>query len=548
MQLQPGTVLGGKYRIVRLLGDGGMGAVYEVRHEVLGSSFAVKVLHSDLARRPGLVERFLREAHVSAQIRSPHVVQVFDVERTADGMAFLVMELLGGEPLSRILDRERRLDVPRAISFAAQILEALEAAHALGVVHRDLKPENVFVVPSSANGGEPLLKLIDFGIAKLKTADPQIKNLTSFGMVMGTPEYMAPEQAFSADRADARSDLFAVGVMLYEMLAGTRPASGDEAQIVAAKVHRGDVIPLVHAAPHVPRELAGLVHRAMAPRPELRFASAGEMLTALRAIGRQYGALPAASSAAAASPTAQLASTFMAAPIPSPLPPQATGPAGKTAPPDAQGASPGYSPHDPHAYAPSPQVSYPDAPPPMRRRRKGGALGWIIGIPLFLGAAATVIVIVVQQSSTAEVPPSLDRPSQPAASTQPTPARPSAAPTPLQTPTPTNAGALPPLIPAQGPAPTPHQSTTPSPHASSAGPTGAGVADAGGAAIDGAAPAASATSPFPPIPNIPPFPSTFPSAFPFPIPSSITLPAGFPPIPSGFPFPQAPAAPAASTK
>src|ERR1700722_4067753 len=157
--MQTGDVLRGKYRLVRLLGDGGMGSVYEALHAVLGTRVAIKVLHPELARRTGLVERFLQEARVSAQIRSPHVVQVTDVDRTPDGQAYIVMELLEGEPLSSVVDRQRRLPVATACGYTMQILEALEAAHALGVVHRDLKPENVFVTFS---GGRPVLKLIDF--------------------------------------------------------------------------------------------------------------------------------------------------------------------------------------------------------------------------------------------------------------------------------------------------------------------------------------------------------------------------------------------------
>src|ERR1022692_1256212 len=214
-----GSVVGGKYRLVRLLGDGGMGSVYEALHIGLGSRVAVKVLHPELARRTGLVERFLQEARVAAQIRSPHVVHVTDVDRTPDGDAYIVMDLLEGEPLSSVMDRERKLPPPLACDYAMQILEALEAAHALGVIHRDLKPENVFVTFAS---GKPLLKLIDFGIAKARRTEEQ-KNLTVAGVVMGTAEYMAPEQARSADKVDARADVYAVGVLLYEMIAGARP-------------------------------------------------------------------------------------------------------------------------------------------------------------------------------------------------------------------------------------------------------------------------------------------------------------------------------------
>jgi serine/threonine-protein kinase len=273
-----GSVVNGKYRLVRLLGEGGMGSVYEAVHAVLGTRVAIKVLHPELGRRTGLVERFLQEARVAAQIRSAHVVQVTDVDRTPEGHAYIVMELLEGEPLSTILDRQRKLPVATAGEYTLQILEALEAAHALGVIHRDLKPENVFV---TFIAGKPTLKLIDFGIAKARRTDPQARNLTVAGVVMGTAEYMAPEQARSADKVDARSDLYAVGVMLYEMIAGTRPVTGEDARVIATRVERGEVIPLVQAAPEVPREMAGLVHRAMAARPELRFATATELRIAL---------------------------------------------------------------------------------------------------------------------------------------------------------------------------------------------------------------------------------------------------------------------------
>ncbi len=521
--MEVGALLAGKYRLVRLLGDGGMGAVYEARHEALGSNFAIKILHADLARRPGLIERFLREAHVSAQIKSPHVVQVFDVDRTPppESIAYIVMELLGGEPLARVLDRERKLSPPVAVGFALQMLDALASAHALGVVHRDLKPENVFLTPppSSSSGAPPLLKLIDFGIAPLKSTDPQTKNLTAFGVVMGTPEYMAPEQAFSADRADARSDLYAVGVMLYEMLAGTRPALGEEAQVVAAKVHRGEIVALIHAAPEVPRELAGLVHRAMAPRPELRFQSATEMSAALRGILQHF---TAAANAPSPSGMGVVPSTMLAPPIASPMPPGViTGAAGRTQAPDVQPAvSPG---PPPYGYTPPPQVSYPEQDHYARARRKSRSpIGWIVGIPLILGAAAAAIVIGINQSS--------PKPSDPVATAvTPTPTNVPTTPgttitTPAEvTPSPTSPP-LPTLVPGQTPAPNRPPVAKP--------PVDASIGDAGAAA-----PTPSASVP-PPI--FPPFPSTFPSTLPFPFPSGIPLPSGFPPMPSGFPFPPPP--------
>ncbi len=267
--------LHGKYRLLRLLGDGGMGAVYEATHERLGTRVAIKVLHSEIASRPGIVERFLQEARVSAQIRSAHVAQVIDVDRTPEGDAYMVMELLEGETLLALLDRERKLSVGVAAAFTLQILEALESAHGLGVVHRDLKPENVFVTHGTQ---KTVVKLIDFGIAKVRRDGA---GLTLAGVTMGTAEYMAPEQAFSADKADARSDLYAVGVMFYEMLSGTRPVLGDDPRVIAMKVERGDIKPLVHVLPSVPPPIAGFAHRAMAARAEMRFQSASEMRLAL---------------------------------------------------------------------------------------------------------------------------------------------------------------------------------------------------------------------------------------------------------------------------
>src|SRR5262249_26611596 len=166
-----------------------MGSVYEASHELLGTRVAIKVLHADLARKTGLIDRFMQEARVAAQIQSPHVVHVVDVDRTDDGVAYIVMDLLEGEPLSAILDRQGRLPIPVACEYTTQILSALEAAHALGVVHRDLKPENVFLTYA---GTKPVLKLIDFGIAKLRRTDPDQRSLTVAGVVMGTAEYMAP--------------------------------------------------------------------------------------------------------------------------------------------------------------------------------------------------------------------------------------------------------------------------------------------------------------------------------------------------------------------
>jgi serine/threonine-protein kinase len=362
--IEIGSVVNGKYRIVRVLGDGGMGTVYEALHTVLGTRVAVKVLHPELMGRPGLVERFLQEARVAAQIRSPHVVQVTDVDRTADGHAFIVMEVLEGTPLSAALERERKFPVSVACDYALQILQALEAAHALGVIHRDLKPENVFV---TLPGGKPVLKLIDFGIAKAKRAEASERQLTIAGVVMGTPEYMAPEQAYSSTDVDARADVYAVGVMLYELLSGVRPVNGDDARVIALRVERGDVVPLLRVAPETPRELAGLVHRAMAARRELRFATATEMRVALETIlsGRR-------------TPEGQH-TTMRAPPIVTVLAPH----------PPVAGVMPAWTPAV--------------APTPMRRRSRTG--GAVFVICLLVGAAAVVVAVVALTGTATTAPP-----------------------------------------------------------------------------------------------------------------------------------------------
>jgi len=324
----PGDLVSGKYRIVRLIGDGGMGVVYEARHEVLGSGVALKFLHSDLAKRPGLTQRFLQEARVSATIQSPHVTHVTDVDTAQDGSPYLVMELLHGQALQAMLDRQGKLAPDQAVDFALQILAGLEAAHATGVVHRDMKPDNVFVTPS---GGGPLLKLIDFGIAKLRASSEFTKGLTRAGVVMGTPEYMAPEQLSSAHTTDHRADIYSLGVMLFEMLAGCRPADGDDADTIVAAVEAGRVRKLGDLVPGLPAGLIALVERASAPLRDQRFESASEMRLALAQFAGQLS--HAGRLAATAEPLAPLATPASIALLS--LPAHVTNPGvPKTLPPD----------------------------------------------------------------------------------------------------------------------------------------------------------------------------------------------------------------------
>ena len=515
MALSIGEVIRGKYRLLRLLGDGGMGSVYEASHEILGTRVAIKVLHSDLARRTGLVDRFLQEARVAAQIKSAHVVHVTDVDRTETGVAYIVMELLEGEPLSAMLDRQGKIAIATACDYTGQILEALEAAHALGVVHRDLKPENVFVTYAA---GKPVLKLIDFGIAKLRSNVPGERSLTVAGVTMGTAEYMAPEQAYSADKVDARSDLYAVGVLLYEMIAAQRPVSGEDARSIAAKVERGEVIPLVHAVPDVPREIAGLVHRAMAPRPELRFASAAEMRIALEAAmsGKR---VPTAATPAQAPVGGR---TVAGAPMPAAF---ATGPMPMEAAPRTERAGPLPMAMTPAPMMPTPVTRTPSSP--RSKKRSGVSWMWIV-MPLLLGAGVVAVVIVMNERDSSNATPT---------------------PTPAATPT-TLATAAPPALATATPTATPNGPVaplTPSPYV----PTPASPSTPRGSSDGGRAPhtppAAPSANPFPPfsLPSSLPFPLSFDGGtpiLPFPIPTAFPTA-----LPSGFPF-QFPTAPSAEPK
>ncbi len=329
MRPQVGQVINNKYRLLRLIGEGGMGSVFESRHEGLGTTVALKFLHPELGRRAGLVQRFLQEARVSAKIQSPHVVRVADVDQTSTGLAFIVMEFIEGRTLQALYEElyraGQRLSYGDALEYAMQMLEGVDAAHRAGIVHRDLKPDNVML--TTGPRGEPLIKILDFGIAKLKVTGELEKGLTRPGVIMGTPEYMAPEQAFSADAVDARADVFSLGVMIFEMLAGRRPVGGDDPHQIASQYLSGQVARLTELAPWVPAELAATVHRAMGAKPQDRLGSIGELRSALEPFAREARAPSAATPTPnpTRTPAAVAAATpsLGASPVPKTLPPEA---------------------------------------------------------------------------------------------------------------------------------------------------------------------------------------------------------------------------------
>jgi serine/threonine protein kinase len=218
-----GSVLAERYEIVRRIGEGGMGAVYEARHTVIGKRVAVKVLLEKFLEKPDLVARLLQEARLASSIGHENIVDVTDFGTTSDGRAFVVMEFLEGESLAQLVIRDAPLPVERSLRIARQVASALGAAHDKGIVHRDVKPENVYLV---RRGEADYVKVVDFGVSKAvhtREEGPEWQRLTRTGMVLGTPLYMSPEQARGGEDIDARADIWAVGVLLYECLTGEVP-------------------------------------------------------------------------------------------------------------------------------------------------------------------------------------------------------------------------------------------------------------------------------------------------------------------------------------
>ena len=271
-----GSLVGGRYRIRRLCGEGGMGRVYEAEHIEIGKRVALKILHPAYSQTPDLVERLKREARAASKISHPNVVDVTDSGTTPDGSFFFVMEYIEGIELGELIFRERRLDVPRALAITAQVCRALHAAHQVNVIHRDLKPENVLIL--SRDGQRDFIKVLDFGIAKSGDSDSESgrdsqgrpsRRLTHPGMTMGTPEYMAPEQA-TGHPADPRSDVYAVGGILYEMLSGKPPYEGANFMDILNKKANQLPPPLATVRADVPPEIEALILRALAKNPAAR--------------------------------------------------------------------------------------------------------------------------------------------------------------------------------------------------------------------------------------------------------------------------------------
>ncbi|MCC6875693.1 MAG: serine/threonine protein kinase [Sandaracinaceae bacterium] len=268
-----------RYVLQSELGRGAFGAVYLARHKILGSQVALKLLHPAQSQDAASVDRFLREARAAASIGNPHIVRVSDAGVTPDQRAFLAMELLEGEDLASLLARRQRLTAHETVFIGRQVLDGLAAAHAAGIVHRDMKLANVFLARDPH--GQPFVKILDFGVSKMKQPVGLDGSLTATGTVVGTPHYMAPEQLVESRSVDGRADLDSVGVMLYELIAGRLPYTAETLGGLIKEVLTGEPLPLMSVAPDVPPAVAQVVTHALAKEPAQRFQSAQQMSEAL---------------------------------------------------------------------------------------------------------------------------------------------------------------------------------------------------------------------------------------------------------------------------
>ncbi|TMQ24280.1 MAG: tetratricopeptide repeat protein [Deltaproteobacteria bacterium] len=273
-----GKLLGERFLVQELLGQGGSGTIYRAEHVTLRRKVAIKVLHTELSRDDLAVERFRREATTVAEIDNEHIVEIHDFGRTPDGRLYLAMELLEGETLDTVLARDKQLSVERTADILSQVGEALMEAHAIGYVHRDLRPRNIYL--AVRRGKANFVKLLDFGLAKLVETEGQAAS-TSLGMTFGDPRYMSPEQA-RGDRIDRRADIYQLGCVAYEMLTGAPPFAGNRVFDILTKQVTEIPQPLPTRRPGVPLWMEAAVTKMLAKDPENRFATTTRMVEALR--------------------------------------------------------------------------------------------------------------------------------------------------------------------------------------------------------------------------------------------------------------------------
>jgi tRNA A-37 threonylcarbamoyl transferase component Bud32 len=406
--LTPGQVLEGKYRVGKALGGGAMGIVYEAYHLLLQKAVAVKVLRPELAAVEDVRDRFEAEARAAAAIGHPNIVSVTDMGQTPVGALYFVMDRLRGETLGERLNRQGKLDVAPTVHIVLEVLSGLEAAHELRLVHRDLKPDNIFL--ARPPGGREIAKILDFGIAKALASVGKRNKGTRLGTTVGTPLYMAPEQAVADPDIDARADLYALGVILYQVLGGRPPFDGKDAVAVLAAAMSETPTPLASLCPAAPRELIELVGAAMSRDRDQRPASASEFARRLQsAVGITLTPAPVALAKAPAVDLSKLDGALGSAVLvdldgkevsaaEAVRGAKATIAYGARSPEDEVEEEEEYEEPAPVKAAPAPQAPAPQAHWAGRgetyvvpKRRRAGLLKWLLPVPV-LAAAAFVAV------------------------------------------------------------------------------------------------------------------------------------------------------------
>ncbi|HEY3497971.1 MAG TPA: serine/threonine-protein kinase [Polyangiaceae bacterium] len=403
MSLETGQIIEGKYRIVRLIGEGGMGAVYEGENVRINRRVAIKILHAGFTSNVEVTQRFEREAQAAGRIGNDHILEVLDLGSMSNGDHFIVMEFLDGEPLSSRIKRLTRMTPLALAPLIRQVLVGLEAAHRAGIVHRDLKPDNIFILKTKA-GNADYVKIIDFGISKFQPLSGDGMKMTRTGAVMGTPYYMSPEQASGSQEADVRSDLYSVGVILFEAVTGQVPFDAATFNQLLFKIVLSDVPRPETLVRDLDPGFASIITKAMARDVNQRFQTSEDFRKAIAAWLERGAAVtvpPSADPAAAALMPGGLSIPGL---TPAPVPALASSQTG------GQILTPAASNPGTHGSWATSQV---EGAPPKKGSKLGVTIGAVVGVLAIGGAAFALLQGKPHEPTAASAVPVVQAPAAP---------------------------------------------------------------------------------------------------------------------------------------